>query len=717
MLLRGIRSHLVASCATLVLALVVSAGAVCVVGASRAGDTPAAVAAMLALYGVVALAEQAARSTFDRIHDVALARLRGMTGLRLVGFAAGPLLAVSLVGVVAGTAVGVLLAGRIAHGWHTAYSTGAREILVGAGLLLVSWATVALVAGSVIRRPLADALSIHPRRRTGSWLTTFLEILVVAAAVLAVYEAHRRGSGWVPVVAPALVALAAGQIVAWLLLLVPRFGRRLGPTLTSRRLRRDPDPASVVRILVAATVLLAVTLTGGRAAAAWRDDAARLRTGGPLVVPFTDGAVRAYAAAHDADPQGRWLMAAVPIDDLRPDHRRVFVDAARWPAVVGDFMGGTSVASATPAMAALARQPDPVLMRGATLRAEIAGFDRTGVASGRGTVRIRYVGDPGYLVTSRLTVTTNGEVTGVLHRCAVGCSLLTLTVSGAPSFEVRRVVAGSAELLTGPVAHDGSGPDAVIAFTETAHPAPDLVQQALTTPGITLRTTVPGLDGTDPGVRVVGRVAAVPFLGREGALLDLARVLRGAVGTVAAGHPVVVARADTPAPVLARLHRDGGGRATTYVSARSALDATPEKRGDTLALLVAVGIGLVALTHLVAWLSSQVGRRRTEVAGLRSAGVAPGAVRRAYLVESAVLGGIVLVAAAAVAVATTPSLLRPMDLVGGWSVAPLVDDSVRPWLLVAVAVGVSAVTAGACALTFTRFGRAARPAALRDAEQ
>ena len=677
MLLRGIRSHLVASCATLVLAFVVSAGAVGVVGASRAGDTPAAVAAMLALYGVVALAEQAARATFDRIHDVALARLRGMTGLRLVGFAAGPLLAVSLVGVVAGSTVGVLLAGRIADGWHASYSTGAREILVGVGLLLVSWATVALVAGSVIRRPLGDALSTHPRRRTGSWLTTFLEILVVAAAVLAVYEAHRRGRGWVPIVAPALVALAAGQVVAWLLLLVPRFGRRLGPALTSRRLRRDPDPASVVRILVAATVLLAVTLTGGWAAAAWRDDAARLRSGGPLVVPFTEGAVRAYAATQDADPQGRWLMAAVPIDDLRPDHRRVFVDAARWQAVVGDFMDGTSLTSATPALVALARQPDPVMLRGTTLRVDVAGFDRGGAASGRGTVTIGYVGDPGYLVSSRVTVTKDGEVTGVLHRCAVGCSLRTLTVSGAPSFEVRRVVAGSTDVLTDPVRYDGTGPDPVIAFTETAHPAPGLAQQALTTSGIALRATVPGLDGSDPGVRVVGRVGAVPFLGREGALLDLARVLRGAVGTVAAGHAVVVARADTPAPVLARLNRDGGGRATTYLSTRAALDATPEKRADGLALLVAVGIGLIALTHLVAWLSAQVGRRRTEVAGLRSAGVAPGSVRRAYVVESVAMGGIVLVSAAVAALVTTrPCSGRWTSSVAGpsprWSTTPCV---------------------------------------------
>ncbi len=204
--------------------------------------------------------------------------------MRLVAFAAGPLLAVSLVGVVLGTAAGTFLAGRIADAWHTSYTVGAREILVGVAILLGSWVTVALVASSVIRRPLGDALSLHPRRRGGSSTALFLEILVVAAAVLAVYEAHRRGSGWVPVIAPALVALAAGQVVAWLLLLVPRFGRRLGPALTTRRLRRDPDPASVVRFLVAATVLLAVTLTGGRAAATWRDDAAHLRAGGPLVV-------------------------------------------------------------------------------------------------------------------------------------------------------------------------------------------------------------------------------------------------------------------------------------------------------------------------------------------------------------------------------------------------------------------------------------------------
>ena len=576
MLLRSIRSHLVASCATLALAFVVAAGSVAVVGASRAGHTPAAVAAMLALYGAVALAEQSARSTVDRIHDVALARLRGMTGMRLVGFAAGPHLAVSLVGVVLGTAAGTWLAGRIADGWSMSYTVGAREILVGLVILLGSWTTVAVVASSVVRRPLGDSLSVHPRRRTGSSTALFLEILVVAAAVLAIYEAHRRGHGWVPIVAPALVALAAGEVVAWLLLLVPRFGRRLGPVLTSSRLRRDPDPASVVRFLVAATVLLAVTLTGGRAAADWRDDAARLRAGGPLVVPFTAGAVRAYAAAHDADPDGRWLMAAVSVDDQRPAERRVFVDAARWPAVVGDFMDGTSAARATAHMGDLAAQPDPVLVRGPSLRVLVSGFDDT---TGPGAVLVaRYVGDRGYPLGTRMRITGDGWTAHALPACRVGCSLLSLTVRGTTPFDVRRVVAGTQDLIADPVPV-GPGRATLLSFDEAPHPPPDQAMQALTTRDVTLRSTVPGLDGGTPGVRVVGEIGAVPFLGRDGSLLDLPRVLRGSLGTVAAARPVSIEasiRARSGRAEDESLHDAVAEAAPSEVTGRTSTPALPE---------------------------------------------------------------------------------------------------------------------------------------------
>jgi hypothetical protein len=709
-LLRAVRAHLLPSLATLLLAFVVSAGAVGVVGASRVGETPGAVAAMLALYGAVALAEQAARTVVDRSHDVALARLRGLTGPRLVLFAAGPLLVVSLVGSVLGSIAGTWLARRIAHGWAFPYTLGAREVVVAVAILVGAWVTIALVAAAVIRRPLADALSVQPRRRGASWITTFLELLVVIGACLAVYEARRSEQSWVPTIAPALVALAAGQLVMWVLSLTPRVGRRLGSELTSRRLRRDPDPGSVVRVLVAAAVLLAVTLTGGRTAAEWRDDAGRLRAGGPMVVPFDAGGLRAYAAAHDADPKGQWLMGAVAVDDLDPAHRRVFVDTHRWDAVVGNFLGGTSAGSATSHMSDLGSDPGPTLLRGTSLQVDVGALGGGASRSAAGVVSLRYLSDKGFLQTARVRLDHTGTATGDLRSCAVGCAALQLTFSG-DSFDVRSVSAGGTQLL-GATSYAGGHRQAVLTVDGGSSKQP-----VLTTSGIGDPTSVEGVDGKGRGAHVIGSVGAVPFLGRVGSLLDLGEMLRGAVGTVASARAVVVARADTPASVLTALHQDGGGTPTTYAAVASRLDHTTQARADRLALLVAIGVALVALTHLLAWLSGQLGRRRAEVAGLRSAGVRPASVRRAYLLEAGVLAVIVMVAATVTSVATTVPLLKPMELVGGWAEAPALHLSLRPPTLIAVVLGVAVVTAALCAVAFTRFGQSARPAALRSADR
>ena len=706
MLLRSIRARLLPSLATLALAFVVAAGAVGVVGASRVGETPGAVAAMLALYGAVALAEQAARSVVDRSHDIALARLRGMHGARLVLFAAGPLLTVSLTGIAAGSAVGTLLAGRIADGWGVAYSLGSREVLVAVGVLVGAWVTIALVSGAVIRRPLSDSLSVHPHRHASSWITTFLELLLVTAAVLAVYEAHRSETSWVPTLAPALVALGAGQLVMWALAWTPRLGRRLGPALTTRRLRRDPDPGSVIRVMVAAAVLLAVTLTGGRTAADWRDDAGRLRAGGPVTLAFDQGALRAYAAARDADPQGKWLMAAVAINDLDPAARRVFVDSSRWDSVVGDFVSGTSVAGAGAHMKTLADQDGPPLMKADTIQADVSSIK----AGDTGRVSVGYLSDNGYAQVAHLKVDHAGTVTSRLAACTVGCAVLSINLSGAP-FELSSVSAGDTQLL-GSTSYAGGPVQHALTVDAGEDPA-----AALATSGLDHANDVEGIDGKAHAVTMVGVVGAVPFVGRAGSLLDLGRVLRGSVGTVASAKSVVIARADTPASVIAQLRKDGGGKPSTYAAVAGELDATPSARADSLAVLVAVGVGLVALTHLLAWLAGQLGRRRAEVAGLRAAGIGPRVVRRAYLVEAALLAAVVLVTATIAAVITTVPLLKPIRLVGGWPLAPELHLALDPLTLATVVIGVALLTAALCSFVFTRFGRSARPAALRSADR
>ena len=85
--------------------------------------------------------------------------------------------------------------------------------------------------------------------------------------------------------------------------------------------------------------------------------------------------------------------------------------------------------------------------------------------------------------------------------------------------------------------------------------------------------------------------------------------------------------------------------------------------------------------------------------------------------EASILAAVVLVAAAIVAVATTVPLLKPMSLVGGWAEAPILRLEVRPLTLATVVIGVAALTALLCALVFTRFGRGARPSALRSADR
>lgn len=705
MLLRAVRAHRLASVATFVLALVVAAGSVAVVGAGRAGGTPGTVAAMLVLYGGVALAEQTSRTATARRKDVALARLRGLTGARLVTFAAAPLLAVTLVGIALGAALGVWLAGRIASEWDASYTLGTREVVVAVALLVGAWATVCLVTASQLRTPLVEALAVQPRRHPASWVTTFLEILVVLTGVLAVYEAHRGDHGWVPGIAPALVALAVGQVVMWLLALTPRVGHRLGPALTSRRLRRDPEPGSAVRIIVAAGLLLAVTLTGTAAAAAWRDDAAHLRAGGPTAIPFETGAFRAYAAARDADPDGRWLMATTSIDDLNARDRRVFVDADRWQTVVGDFVDGTSAAGATGLMSTLAAQADPVFFRGDAIEAQVSGLGKGGAR-----LEVDYLADPGYPLHVHVPITADGATTHPLRGCRLGCSLLSVSARGLASFDLTSLRVGDTDLIDRPQHHD-FGPAVLVLLEKPAE-----VERALVTPGLGLGSTVQTIDGNSAAVDVVGQVGAVPFLGRAGSILDLSRALRGAVGSVAVATPVVIARADTPRAVLARLEKDGGGTPTSYDDVAAALAATPQARADRLALLVSVGIALVALTHLLAWLGGQVGRRRTEVAGLRTAGLSPRAVRRAYLGEAALLAGVVLVAAGVAAAAATRALLTPIHLVGGWSEGPVLSVGVRPSTLVPVLLAVTLVTAVACAVVFTRFGRPARPSALREAD-
>ena len=100
-------------------------------------------------------------------------------------------------------------------------------------------------------------------------------------------------------------------------------------------------------------------------------------------------------------------------------------------------------------MSGLAAQPDPVLLQGRSLRVLVSGFDARGGATG--VVAAHYVGDGGFPLTTRVVVTGDGPATTRLRQCRIACFPLSLTVDGTATFDVRRVVAGTQDLLPHPV--------------------------------------------------------------------------------------------------------------------------------------------------------------------------------------------------------------------------------------------------------------------------
>ena len=260
-------------------------------------------------------------------------------------------------------------------------------------------------------------------------------------------------------------------------------------------------------------------------------------------------------------------------------------------------MDGTSVASATARMSDLAAQPDPVLMRGTSLRVLVSGFDARWPAP---ALVARYVGDRGL---------SPGHA-GAGHRRRLGDPRpAARAASGAPCC---RSPSGARP----PSTYDGWSParqdliaDPVVVHR---HGRPPLLLRRGTASaarpgdaGAHHPRRRPPLDGArhrreTPGVRVVGR-------GRRGAVPGSRRQpARPAAGPPRAPSapwpppgrwwwpgptPRAVGAGEAARRRRRRPHgvRLGAGRPSTR---------RPRPAPTSLALLVAVGVALVALTHL-----------------------------------------------------------------------------------------------------------------------
>lgn len=763
MLLRGIWWRRTQALALLALGTVIVAGCLLAVTFSEVTRTPPGIAASLLLLGLVGLAAQAAGYSRSRSSELALAQLRGRTRLRVLAYFLAEPLVLLVLGAAAAVIIGRWLLDRSTRRWLGGLTPEAIGTAGWASVVIsVVACALAVLAGSwrTVRAPVDRQLAAGyaPRARSSrAFLAQVVVLVAAAAASLQSLRAAPPRDDWSSLLAPAfltpvLLGLAAGQLAVTALRALARWragsartDRALASYLALRRLSRRDDALLTAGLVVAAATVAAVAVNAVSAVAAWREETTRLTFGAPVRYPVESGGLAAYQASREADPDGRWLMAAVSAPDESESYRRVFVDTARWNAVLGDFQDDTGAAS----LAELAPTLDggePVRpLVGETLSVD---FDSAALRTARREqVTVNYLDDSGRLnaaVVAPRRPTPARPVTRVstaLAGCDRGCVVTQLLVesSRVPGrrgrVEIEGIRIGRGDVLAGArwVTFNGelrllrSRPDGSLVVPSTTYEdvvdvVPDTARQRLA--AVTTAGFRPHREGGDPvgysvdggehPVSVEGIATSLPLVGRQGMLLDLPRALTSAGSTIPTADTYVLARADTPTDVLGRLEATGAvGEPRTYVSALKAASQDSRTQGARLHLLLSALAALVTMTVLVASVGRQRRERRDEAAGLRVVGVPVASLRSAYRREAIWLGATVLVAVVTAGWLAARITTTALALVPQTAYSPVLSSSPDPVRLSAVAVLAAVVTAVMTVAPVSRIARSSPPSVLR----
>lgn len=674
-----------------------------------------------------------------RRQEAALLRLHGRRGVGWVtALVAEPLLS-AVLGGLAGTAVPLALGAGSAS----------------AGLTAAVWlaATVTVVTAMVVavRGPLTDLLrpGAAERARNAGTLAALVPVVVAVAAVVALLRRSSTAPDVWAFTAPAVVGLAAGLLTtAAVRLLARRLAQRpgLGPSLAGHRLAL-PRASAGLPVLVGSAVLLGCAVNTALAVDDWARDTAVVTSPTPLVVTYDGSAEALVEATREADPEGRWLMAAVRVfEDDRPVSRRVYLDTERYEQVVGDDLDGTVAARGSALVGdlgteAAATEPEPTSSgrrltarltlggpRPRALRLDVLTVSPSGV--GRQTVFARP--EPGRPTT----------VSADLVRCETGCRVTGLEVAigfpcGAdrwaqprcqrPPLTFSELDLGGLDLLARPWTLDEPDerpPGEVTATPERLRVRPSSAgtsylvtdRSPWSVPVLATDTVVwpdgpeaPTTAGLARPARVLATADALPVVGAAGSVLDLATSSVMGTGTVARAELLVLAHGDTPADVLARVGTPRPGSELSREVVRAADDGV----ADRFALLAAGGalLGLLAIVLPAA----RTRRERThERAVLRLVGVRRAdqrAADRHGLVVVALASGLATVAATLLVVVSLSDAL-PV-LAAGPGQLPL-DTGPRP-LAILLAGAVATALAGVTTWWTDRVPeRASLPARLRE---
>ncbi|WP_137292748.1 hypothetical protein [Nocardioides dongxiaopingii] len=733
--LRAVRAHGGALTLLAVTSAALVAAVVLAVLATGPDGRPATVLPLL-LLGLVVVPVPTVELARSRRAEVTLVRVRGAAPGRVLGAVAGPAAAAVVVGAVTG-AVGALAgAAVLRERWDLPASPGATPWAWGGVAAGVALLTAVACSAAVAREPLATALVRPGWRRAAGVVDVVAGVALLVAVGVVVQQslAGAPGAGEAPpggavvLAGSAVLGVAAGHaLVVGLSTLVPALaaGGRSSAVLLALRRVVSGDQRARTRAVVAAGVVAVAALTATTAAGGWADRTARLDLGGPVRVALDDtDALSALLLTRDLDPEGRWLMA-VAFDDSRTEAelRIAWLDLARYERVSGDFLAGAG-ADVGPGTGALRAAPAVVPVTGDAVT--VARVDPARAV----TVSLTLLTADAGLDTATVVLGA-GEAAGTVavSSCARACVVVGLAAT-AP-VEVSGLGLGTTDLLAAAWtrAEPSGGPtggtvDGPAGSSLTLDPGAPLAPSAATAPIPVLTAgrpawpdagpAVPGIGGGSRPATATGDRTALPLVGAAGLLADLPTALAGAVDSVSGVQVLVLARADTPADVLAGL-RDAGGVPVGLGGGDAALEGSwaAERHARSV---VAVGAGALGLLVLLAGRRRRSLATRRDEAVLRLVGVPRHERRRADVLETGVLAGTTLLATAAAGCLAAVTVVAATELVPTGVTRPPLGPTVEPWVLLLGALGTAAAAALGGVLVRVGTARHSDPARLLEEE-
>ncbi len=293
----------------------------------------------------------------ERAGEIALAKLRGMSPRSTVAFGlAEPVLLLLLaapVGLLIAYGVDLLLTDRyLAPGAEVTLTPLTLGALVLC--LLGGAAAAALAARGILTAPVLDQLRRSGGRRARLARSAAVDAIAVALAVTGVYQLNRGESDVLALLAPGLIALAAGLLAARAMPYLARASvsrtRRsanVASFLASRNIARRPTGLRILVLLSLAVGLAVFAVDGWAVASSNRAEQARSSVGASTVLQVRASSPGALlAAVNAADPTGNEAMAAVTVSNgqgglLAVDSTRLAAVSMWDPASIGRSMADT----------------------------------------------------------------------------------------------------------------------------------------------------------------------------------------------------------------------------------------------------------------------------------------------------------------------------------------------------------------------------------------